>query len=59
MGKPLPESDWDVDDVTGALSSTRSSAKNWKRGGTALPFPVRSTAQLAWEPVGVVGAIIP
>ena len=60
-GKPLPESDWDVDDVAGCFEFYAEQCELLeKRQCQSVDLPDDEyTAQLAWEPVGVVGAIIP
>jgi len=61
MGKPIAESQWDMDDVTEAFKYYAKMAEDLdQRQGTKLDSPMDSfTVEMRYESVGVIGVITP
>ena len=61
MGKPLPEAEWDMDDVSGCFEYFAGEAERLDtRQGRPVALPDDDyRAELRYEPTGVVGAITP
>lgn len=60
-GKPLPEAVWDIEDVAGCFDYYADLAeKAGEAGADTIPLSdSRFSSKVVYEPVGVVGAIVP